>query len=158
MPNSFDETPEYEPEFSVEDVLDDSVRLNPEATAALKAFRSAKPWRGTFAERCGKFTALHAALAPVYGLEVRLVLPRTETPERPGNGGFFPADAPGVPEAYRGAVVLTGKLSVVTYLHCLGKARGMNRREACRWSINVFRKIFPRSFGAASTDGFRIVK
>jgi hypothetical protein len=47
--------------------------LNDAANAAVKAFRDAKPWRGTAEERLAKFTELHRGLCRAYGLETILV-------------------------------------------------------------------------------------
>lgn len=43
-------------------------------------------------------------------------------------------------------VLLTGKLSVVTWLHELGHALGYDEEQARKWSICLFKKIYPISF------------
>ena len=43
-------------------------------------------------------------------------------------------------------IVLLGRLSVVTYLHEFGHARGHDEREATRWSTNLFRRCFPHQY------------
>jgi hypothetical protein len=50
-------------------------------------------------------------------------------------------------------IALVGKLSVVTYLHELAHARGYDERQAVKWSVNLFRKVFPRSFARCQQEG-----
>lgn len=73
---------------------------------------------------------------------------------------------PGVPDCYMpgsGMINLTPRLSVVSFLHefahHLDRCRrgrtggGGGERFACRWSINMFRRCFPRSFARCIPDG-----
>jgi hypothetical protein len=55
-------------------------------------------------------------------------------------------------------ITLTGKLSVLTYLHEFAHARGADERQACRWSINLFRRCFPRSFARCRAVGHTLVR
>ena len=51
-----------------------------------------------------------------------------------------------------------GRLSVVTFLHEFGHALGYGERGACRWSINLFRRCFPRSFARCRQAGHTLVR
>src|SRR5688500_4454319 len=113
---------------TVAEVLDNAMTFRPAALRAVRALARAKPWRGSDADRRAKFRRRHAALCRVYGVRPRLTI---------GRGGvacYIPA---------RDRVNLPG-LSVVTYLHEFAHARGMDERRACRWSVNLFRRCFPR--------------
>lgn len=131
---------------SVQEVLRPDKKYKPDCLRAVKAFRRSKAWRGTEEERQVKFKALHDALCTVYGLTTRLVFQNTTGSS--GSSHFIPS---------RDKIVLTGKLSVVTYLHEFGHARGYDERKACIFSINLFKRIFPVSFARCSFDGHMVV-
>jgi hypothetical protein len=46
----------------------------------------------------------------------------------------------------------------VTFLHEFAHARGFDERQACRWSINLFRRCFPRSFASCRQVGHTLVR
>ena len=121
---------------SVSQVLDDNIKYKGDVLRALKRFRRSKPWRGTIKERKAKLTKLHFELRAIYNLGTTLSFDVfTERPN--GNGSYSPA---------MDHITLRGKISVVTYLHEFAHALGKDEFEACRWSINLFRRIFPRSY------------
>jgi hypothetical protein len=122
---------------TVAEVLSDTRTYRPDALRALRAFRSTKPWRGTAAERRAKFRRLHRELCGVYGVRPRLTFSAREV-------------ACYVPVQDR---INLPRLSVVTYLHEFAHTRGADERQACRWSINLFRRVFPRSFARCRQVG-----
>ena len=128
---------------TVAEILDDSLTFNPDALRAVKAFARSKPWRGTVEERQLKFRELNTALSLAYQIpEPTLVF-----------AGFGAGDS--CDSSYRPAtntITLTG-LSVVTLLHEHAHARGMGERGATRWSVNIFRRCFPRSFARCRQEG-----
>jgi hypothetical protein len=130
---------------TVAEVLDDRMTFRPETLRALRAFRRARPWRGTFEERATKFAALHAELCRIYGLDTRL----SQRSWRRIDVACY------VPSADR---IVLPRLSVVTYLHELGHARGWDERQTCKWSINLFRRIFPRSYARCRHRGHMLVR
>jgi len=133
---------------SVVEVLDQSMTFNPSALRAVQSFAQSHPWRGTIDERHQKFRRLHDDLCRVYGLnpQPRLDL-GNDYATCSGNSYFIPA---------LNVIVLRGRLSVVTYLHEIGHARGMNERRAARWSINLFRRCFPKSWSRVTFAGHMI--
>jgi hypothetical protein len=136
---------------TVETIIDGRVKLNLAAFAAVKAFRRSKAWRGTFEERLGKFESLAAALGDAYGLEPapKIVFHGVENREQLGNGAF---------DGRTNAIHLVGKLSVVTFLHCFARARGKTRHEAFKWSLSVFKKMFPVSFARCHAQGLILIR
>jgi hypothetical protein len=147
----FEPAREYSPAPTVESVLDARVKLNRLAFAAVRTFRRSKAWQGTYEERLVKFQALAAGLSDAYGIDpaVTLRFHGTEDRTRPGNGGF---------DANTNTVHLIGKLSVVTFLHSFGHARGMDTMEAFRWSLSVFKKMFPVSFSRCHSEGMFLIR
>jgi hypothetical protein len=134
---------------SVAEVLDDRMTFRPAALRAVRAFARSKPWRGTFAERWDKFMALRQALSEAYGVAPILEFHGTEQPGAVGNGAYWPAF---------NKIVLVGRLSVVTFLHEFAHARGADERQAVRWSVNLFRRCFPRSFARCRQVGHLLVR
>lgn len=128
---------------TVAEVLSDSIRYNPAALRAVRDLRRAKPWRGTPVERFRKFGACLRALVDAYGLEpVHLVLSARDCYE------------PATRKIYLNA----HNLSVVSLLHEFAHVRGADERQACRWSINLFRRVFPRSFARCEHRGHTLVR
>jgi hypothetical protein len=133
---------------SVAEVLDPDKGYKSAALRAVGEFARSKPWRGTVAERQEKFRSLNAALAVAYGVsEPCLVF---EIDERRDSGGSCY-----VPATQR--IILRGRLSVVSYLHEFAHFRfGRSERTACRWSNNLFRRCFPRSWSRLTFDGHMV--
>jgi hypothetical protein len=119
------------------------VRLNQSAYTAIRDFRRAKPWRGTYSERSAKFDALHATLMGAYGLHTALL--REPGPDACSGASEFCE--------VRDAIIQRGRLSVVTYFYLLAVARGKQRAEAMVWAVGVFQRMFPVSFARCSMVG-----
>ena len=133
---------------TVAEVLNPQMKFKPDALRAVKRFARSKPWQGTASERKAKFRRLNKQLAVAYGIpKPRLAFVQVEG-GLPGNGCYRPLGH---------AITLYGRLSVVTYLHEFGHARGYGERGACRFSINLFRRLFPRSFARCRPVGHVLV-
>lgn len=128
---------------TVAEVLDDNAEYSADVLRAVKAYARSKPWRGTLEERIVKLQTLHAALCAAYDRQPVLDVGRLTAADASA-GAFDPAND---------IIYLGGKLSVVTYLHQFGHALGKTTRQACRWSLNLFRRCFPRSFERAQQVG-----
>ena len=122
---------------TVLEVIDNEMLFRASALRAARRFAQADPWRGTLNERQEKFKTLNRTLAAAYGIPQ----PDLEFGEIDGSSS---GASHYIPMLHR--IVLVGKLSVVTYLHEFTHARGMGERGACRWSINFFRRVFPRHY------------
>lgn len=116
---------------------------------AIREFRASKPWRGTVSERKAKFAALHAKLAEHYGLKTRLVFQ--------GVGANMPSDNSSF-DRRKDAIVLTGRLSVVTYLHLICAARDFEVKRCLAWSLSLFKRMFPLSWSRCEFEGYMIRK
>lgn len=127
---------------TVAEVLDDTITYRPAVLAAMRTFRRARPWVGTPRARGAKLRALNDALALAYGIDA----PRLRT------GGTAASYSPGT------HTITLDRLSVVTFLHEFGHALGKNERQTCRWSINLFRRVFPRSFARLRARGHMLIK
>jgi hypothetical protein len=134
----------YRPNYpaTVAECLDDTIRYKPATLAAVQEFARSKPWRGTLEERVAKFHSLHAALCGIYGKQTRVVIVPGE--QHSGRSNYAPGDD---------TITLIGRLSVVTFLHEFGHALGKDERQTCRWSLNLFKRCFPRSFARAAHVG-----
>jgi hypothetical protein len=133
---------------TVAEVLNPPVRFKMATLRAVGRFARSKPWRGTIEERRAKFNRLGLELSVVYGIaepDLRLVMIGAGVT----SNGFYS------PLAH--CIGLIGKMSVLTYLHEFRHALGGDERQACRWSINLFRRCFPRSFARCRTVGHMLV-
>lgn len=130
---------------SVNEVLDPKMKFKPAALKALRAFKRSKPWRGTQGERINKFEKVVADLSAAYGIDApEMDFTGINLAEDSGSSSYFPAFH---------AIFLRGRLSVVTLLHEFAHAMGKGEWEASRWSINVFRRIWPKQFAKCRTEG-----
>ena len=134
---------------TVLEVIDDSLKFRPRALRAAREFAEAGPWRGSIDERKGKFRRLNKSLAEVYGIIEPSLRFGLIDGSCSGRSHYMPT---------LHQITLTGKLSVVTYLHEFAHARGMGERGACRWSINLFRKIFPEQFARLVGRAHMLIK
>ena len=145
-------------------ILDDAVRFTAGMTRATRAFAKSKPWRGTVAERAAKFADYHAAVAAENELTTELVVLEQTITDRSGasgSSGLVYMNENGEPtrqETERRAIVMAGRLSVVTYLFLVGLALGYKRTEAMKFAVNLFRQRFPRSFAACRFEGGLLVR
>jgi hypothetical protein len=129
---------------NLEQALGLPLRFPPATLKAVRAFAASMPWRGTFKERQSKFRLLHADLCRVYNV--------TPTLNIEGDGSGDSGGSHFQPGA--NVVMLTGRLSVITYLHEFGHVlKGHDEFAACRWSLRLFRRCFPKSWGRLRWEG-----
>lgn len=124
--------------------------FNEAGHAAMRAFRDAKPWRGTLEERAGKFAELHRSLCRAYDLETIMVRDVEGDPTGTSAGSLF--------DRRRNRIVLSGRLSVVTYLVLFAVAAGASQRSAALFARGAFASYFPRSFARCETRGGLLYK
>lgn len=131
------------------EVIDDSLRFRPGTVRALRAFADVGPWTGPLSDRKAKLRALHEELCRVYGKETELRIPITEQgpPGSSGTSSYTP---------FADVIVLRGRLSVVTYLHEFAHALGKGERGACRWSLNLFKRTWPRKWARLRHSGHTV--
>jgi hypothetical protein len=134
---------------TVAEVLDDQITFRPAVLRAVRAYAKSKPWRGTLEERRQKIRTLYAALAAAYGIP-------TPTLVFGDNGDGDSGRSCAIP-AMR-TVVLRGKTSAITALHEFAHLLGKDEHGACRWSLNLFRRCFPRSWSRLTFEGHMMRK
>ena len=123
---------------SLEEIIDD-VNYRKETINALKRFKRLNPWKGDLDSRITKFCKLHLSLCEIYGIDVKFRChPSILENSHSGQSNYNPISR---------TITLHGRLSVLTFLHEWGHAlKGRSEREACRWSVNLFRRVFPDNF------------
>jgi hypothetical protein len=130
---------------SVADVLNPRKCYKPAVIRAVRRFAKMKPWRGTIEERQEKFRWLNRALAEAYGVEEPQLVFGTDESRDSGSSCYLPGLR---------TIILRGRLSVVSYLHEFAHfLYGRSERTACAWSVNLFRRAFPKSFARCRSDG-----
>jgi len=133
---------------SPQEVLDDRMRFKAEALAAVNEFKATNPWSGSLDERFLKFKHLNFMLSQAYGIRE----PTLEMEDMTGGNSYH--------SQYQGdrhAIVMRGKLSVLTYLHEFAHARGRNEWQASKWSINLFKRVFPEKYARLGNVGHTLV-
>lgn len=133
---------------TVAESLRDNAKYKPGTVAAVRAFAKDKPFRGDNNERFLKMAALHIALCETYGIFPRLRCGYLHGGHS-GSSNFRPSD---------NVITMEGKLSVITYLHEFGHAMGKGEIGTCRWSLNLFRRFFPRSFARLNASGHTLIQ
>jgi hypothetical protein len=128
---------------TVAEVLQPTMKFKRGTVPAVMNFKRTRPWRGSLAERKAKFGRFHQELCRVHSKSTALRF-RLLDGGSSGNSHFIPS---------QDKITLVGKLSVVTYLHEFAHAIGKDERGACRWSINLFARCFPRQFAKCRTEG-----
>ena len=128
--------------------MDDRMKFRRSVIPAVREFKRTGPWRGALEERERKFQLLNDALARAYGM------PAPELSFERIDGSFSGESSCRRRGEGRPAVItMRGRLSVVTYLHEFAHALGRDERGACRWSINLFRRVFPEQYARLQADG-----
>ncbi len=134
---------------TVVEVLDDQISFRPASLRAVRIFATSNPWTGSLDQRKKKFCKLNRSMAAAYGIRKPELVFGNLDGSSSGRSYYEPG---------RHRIVLVGKLSVVTYLHEFAHARGMGEQGACRWSINLFRRCFPRQFSRLIQVGHTLVR
>lgn len=137
---------------SVEECLDENIVYKPATFAAMEKFKKSHPWRGTQAEMQFKLRVLNQELSEIYEIQTpQLVF----VDKFPVGACCFPTSKPAVimmePER-------DGRYSIVCFLHEYGHALGKDEKETCKWSINLFKKVFPKSYEKLDHVGHLLVK
>jgi hypothetical protein len=130
--------------MTVASLINDRKTYSDDVIAATKAYARSKPWRGTIEERQAKLQTYHQALCAAYGVTIELEFQAINA-VAPIGGLYVTPD--------RSKIVLQTKISLVNYLHAFTKARGAGKRECFVWSINLFKRYFPKSFDRAEKVG-----
>jgi hypothetical protein len=133
----------------VVEILEERMAYPEQVLLAIQRFAKTAPWIGSLAERKDKFKQLNHDLAEACGI------PEPDLTFRRLDGGTSTASRYIAP-MHR--IVMMGKLSIVSYLHEFGHAMKMGEREACRWSINLFRRCFPTQYGHLVHVGHMLIR
>jgi len=134
---------------SVVEVLDDQMTSPSAVLRAVQQFARARPWRGTVEERKAKFRTLNYDLAGAYGIFDPDLSFGIINGSSSGSSHYCPSQH---------QIVLVGRLSVVTFLHEFAHSMDMGERDACRWSINLFRRCFPKEYSRLIHVGHTLVR
>ena len=135
---------------TVEEVLDDTLKYRSGTHEAMEKFKASHPWHGTKKEVQEKFLELNRNLSNVYKIEPPQVI-------------FVKKFEYGACAFRLGNLIIMeqerdGRYSVVTYLHEFGHILGKGEKGTCRWSINLFRHHFPKSFSRLEHEGHLLMK
>ncbi len=140
----------------------DDIQYPPAVISTLKAFKKAHkfnsplPFEQATALRFAAMQVMVATFARAYQvdpptLEMANIVPG----DADSSASFYN------PEEHK--ILLTGKLSVITFLHEFAHALGYDEEQARKWSLTLFKKVYPVAFeklvmgpGAGPTDFFLV--
>ena len=129
---------------SIAELIDQNRRYKPDVLRAAKALARSKPWRNaTAAEKEQKYRAANKALAAAYGIPEPTLVFQTDEAQDSGASCYIPST---------NTIILRGRMSVVSFLHEWGHRLGKDEKRACSWSINLFRRCFPKSWAHVKFD------
>ena len=134
---------------TVLEVLDDEIIYPDELLCVMRIFAASKPWSGSIETRKRKFSDTNRLMAVACRIEMPTLVFGSLNGGSSGASHYIPQDH---------RIVIVGKLSVVTFLHEFAHALGMDEQDACRWSINLFRKCFPRQYSRLIHVGHTLVR
>ncbi len=120
---------------TVAEVLDDNMKFSDATLAVMAKFKESKPYRGTLWEKRDKFLALIADLSKVYNIPTPQVL---ISPAKVDPRCFY------MPMAH--FIQLNDNFNIIVALHEFGHSIGKTEKQTVKWSINLFRKIFPEAY------------
>lgn len=101
---------------------------------AMNEFKRKGAWRGTDEERFVKFDDLLTRLSNVFGIPKPRLTYSNMTRGFSGSSYYSPSSH---------EIHLSGKWSVITFLHEFIHSCGFGETNAVRWSTNLFKKVFP---------------
>lgn len=144
--------------LNLDNLIQSGATFKREVLAACKALARTKPWQGDTAKRVSDLGACLSALVAGYSL----------SPIALKHVGSFGGCSGGSTLSPDGrSITLRGRISVVTLLHLFAKARTAQARgdalvledhvQAIRWSVNLFKRCFPISFGRCHLVGGLLV-
>ena len=132
------------------EVLDDQMTFPREILSVVHRFAAADPWAGNIEQRKAKFRQLNRDLSRACHPLIEPDLTFGVIDGGPSGSSHY------CPSQHQ--IVLVGRLSVVTYLHEFAHAMGMDERDACRWSINLFRRCFPKEYSRLIHVGHTLIQ
>lgn len=133
---------------TAQEVLNPPVVFKQSTIGAVTNFKINNPWEGSIEDRFAKFRQLNDDLNKIYGKSVSLEKGRINFSDS-GSSYFNAVD---------NVIVLKGRLSVITYLHEYAHVLGKDERQAVRWSLNLFKQVFPDKFARLGFMGHVAVK
>lgn len=136
---------DHEYPASPNEVLNPPMKFKAGTMKVMADFKQSKPWRGTTDERIAKFTKLVADLSRVYGIQPPALDTTGVDSEESSDTSYY------MPMMH--LISLRGRLSVITLLHELAHALRKNERDACRWSLSLFKRVFPRQWARLRFEG-----
>jgi len=134
---------------TVLEVLDNEIAYPDELLRVMRIFAASKPWSGSIDVRKRKFSDVNRMMAKACCVEIPTLTFGSLDGVSSGSSHYIPSDH---------RIVIVGKLSVVALPHKNTHALGHDEQQACRWSINLFRKCFPRQYSRLIHVGHTLVR
>lgn len=118
-------------------IWDDTMKFRKGVISALKEFKTNCPYSAGLEKRKEGLQALLDEFGVVYNMDVP-VLEFTEPDEPTSFKSHY--------IAAEHKIVMVGKLSIITFLHEFAHSQGKDETGAVKWSLSLFKRVFPRAF------------
>jgi len=117
---------------------------------ALRRFKEKRTERASTAERYAAMKELVEDLSAAYGIIAPSLSMHDISHDGDSGRSFYVQDAH--------AIVMVGKLSIITLLHEFAHALGKDEHGAVGWSASLFKRVYPRSYETLVHDGHTLRK
>lgn len=115
------------------------ITVNQDLIDLLTLWKKQHLWKGSIEDRKNKFQWMHEHMMVLFNKpNLRLIIRVSEESDKtPGSSAHS--------NYGNNRIVLSGRLSVITFLHEWAHALGMGQSGAVEWSNFYFKKVFPLS-------------
>lgn len=117
-------------------IWNDDMKFKSATIIALQAFKAQYPYKIGYEKRKEGLQALNRALDSVYGRNVVLDFHSPELEDS------FQSHY----DRLTDTITMVGKLSIITYLHEYAHALGKDEYGAVKWSLSLFKRVYPIAF------------
>lgn len=120
--------------------------------AAIKRFKKKKTHNRTTMDRLAAMRELARDLSMVYGMESHVKVAAVcliEEDDADSRRSFY--------HARTKTIVMVEKLSIITFLHEFAHALGKDEVGAVRWSLTLFKRVWPQQFERLQPDGHTLI-
>jgi len=135
---------------TVDEILSDDYQFKKGTVTALKLFKKQRTYKYPTEVRLAGMRLLVVRICKVHGIQPPKVLARNIDGSFSGSSSYSFA---------KHEIVMQGKLSIITLLHELAHCiYGASETQAVRWSVNLFRQVYPEQYANLTHQGHCLVR
>lgn len=135
--------------YPSEPIWSDNMKFRIGVIPAMRDFKAKYPYSVGMEARRQGLAVLLETLSGIYEIE-EPELEFTEPEKETSWESYYSEDSH--------KIVMVGKLSIITFLHEFAHCRGFDEVEAVKWSLSLFKRIFPIAFDKLTKDKHMLVE